>query len=217
MANNNLFSGGNGAFGFSPFQQSMAMGGVGGLLGGLFGDSGAPYDAAMDQYQKYANQAQATQSPFLQAGQGAIPQFQDWLNQQKDPSGFINKLMGQYQESPYTKFLQQQSMRGGQNAASASGLMGSTPFAEQMQQNAGNIAQGGMNDWLKNVLGINTQYGAGQQSLMQGGQNSANALTNMYGQLGQNMGEAAYGKEAGGQNDMWNMLGGAASLAAMFL
>jgi hypothetical protein len=200
-----------------PRTMAQFGGGLGGLLGGLFGDSGAPYDAAMDQYQKYAKKAESYQNPFFNAGVGAIPDYQKWLQGMSNPSGFINGLMGQYQESPWAKYQQQQSMRAGTNAASASGLTGSTPFAQQMQQNAANISSQDMNQWLQNVLGINTQYGQGQQNLMTGGQNAANALTNMYGNLGQQMGEAAYGKKAGENQDFWNTIGGGLSLAAMFL
>jgi hypothetical protein len=202
---------------FWNFMSAGGAGAAGSLLGGLFGDSGAPYEDAMKQYQDWANKAQNVQNPYLQAGQGAIGDYQNWLKKQQDPSGFINNMMNQYQESPYAKFLQQQSIRGGQNAASASGLMGSTPFAQQLQQNAGNIASGDMNQWLQNVLGINTQYGQGQQNLMTGGQNAANALTGMYGDMGRQMGEAAYGKKAGQNQDWSNMIGGGLQLAAMFL
>lgn len=201
----------------SGFNPAMFAGGAGQLLGGLFGDSGKPYDKAMNQYQDWTSKGEAAQAPYMQAGQNAIPDFQNWLKTQQDPSGFINHLMGQYQQSPYAQYLQQQSQRAGQNAASASGLMGSTPFAEQLQQNSANISSQDMQSWLKNVLGINTQYGAGQESLMKGGQGAANSLTDLYNQTGQRMGEAAYGKEAGRQNDLWNTLGGAASIAAMFL
>lgn len=190
------------------FDANMFGSGLGGFLGGMFGNSDKPYDAAMDQYQEWANKGQNVQQPYLNAGQGAIGDYQDWLKGQKDPSGYINKMMGQYQESPYAHFLQQQSLRGGQNAASADGTMGSTPMNQQMQQNAGQIASGDMNQWLQHVLGINTQYGQGQQNLMQGGQQSANSLTNMYNNVGNEMGQAAYGKEAGKQQDKWNMIGG---------
>lgn len=199
------------------FDSSMFGSGLGGVLGGLFGDSGKPYDKAMEQYQEWANKSQGTQQPFLDAGTGAIGDYQKWLQGQQDPSAFMNNLMGQYQQSPYNSYLQQQSQAAGQNAASASGLMGSTPFMQQQQQNAGNIAQQGMDSWLQNVLGINTQYGQGQQNLMQGGQNAANSLTNMYNQMGQQMGEAAYGKEAGKKNDFWNTIGGGLSLIGSFL
>jgi len=188
-------------FGFDP---QMLGSSVGGLFGGLFGDSGAPYDAAMQQYQQWANKAEGTQQPYLQAGQGAIGDYQKWLRGQQNPGQFINGLMGQYQQSPYNNYLQQQAQNAGMNAASASGMMGSTPMMQQMQQNSANIGQQGINDWLQSVLGINTQYGQGQHNLMQGGQNAANSLTNMYNQMGQNMAEAAYGKE----QDFWNTLGG---------
>lgn len=199
------------------FDPQMFGSGLGGLFGGLFGDSGAPYSAAMDQYQKYANQAQQAQQPYQQAGQGAIGDYQKWLQGQQDPSKFINNLMGQYQSSPYSQYLQQQNLNAGQNAASASGLMGSTPMMQQMQQNAGNIASQDMNQWLQNVLGINTQYGQGEQNLMTGGQNAANSLTNMYNQLGQQMGQGAYGQKAGEKQDFWNTIGGGLGILGSFL
>lgn len=199
------------------FDSDMFGSGLGGILGGLFGNSGKPYDKAMEQYQQYANQAQGTQQPFLNAGQGAIPDYQKWLQGQQDPSKFINNLMGDYQQSPYNTYLQQQSQNAGQNAASASGLMGSTPFLQAQQQNAANIGQQGMNDWLQQVLGINTQYGQGQQNLMSGGQNAANSLTGMYNNMGQQMGQAAYGKEAGKKQDFWNTIGGGLGILGSFL
>ena len=199
------------------FDSSMFGSGLGGLLGGMFGDSGKPYDKAMEQYNKFMQMGQGAQQPYLDAGKGAIGDYQKWLQGQQDPSKFINNLMGQYQQSPYTSYLQQQAQNAGVNAGSANGTMGSTALMQQMQQNAGNIAQQGMDSWLQNVLGINTQYGQGQNNLMQTGQNSANSLMNMYNQMGQQMGDAAYGKEAGKKSDFWNTLGGIGGIIGSFL
>jgi hypothetical protein len=199
------------------FDTDMFGSGLGGFLGGIFGHSDKPYDAAMEQYQQYGDKAASGLNPYLNAGTGAIGSYQDWLKGMQDPSGFMNKLMGNYQESPYTRYLQQQSANAGLNAASASGLTGSTPFMQQQQQNAGNIAQQGMDSWLQNVLGVNTQYGQGQQNLMQGGQNAANSLANLYSHMGDQMGEAAYGKEAGKKQDFWNTIGGGLSMLGSFL
>ncbi len=199
------------------FDSNMFGSSLGGLFGGLFGDSGAPYDKAMEQYARYGQMAQGTQQPYLNAGTSAIPAYQQWLQSQQDPSKFVNNLQNQYQQSPYNLYLQQQAQRAGENAASASGMLGSTPFVQQQQQNASNIASSGLNDWLQNVLGINTQYGQGQHNLMQGGQNSANSLSQLYNNLGQQMGEASYGKEAGRKHDFWNTLGGGLGLIGSFL
>ncbi len=198
-------------------QMGQGMSGLAGILGGLFGDSGAPYQAAMDQYQQYGNRAQGAQNPFLQAGTGAIGNYQNWLQNQQNPSQFLNNLMGQYQESPWAKYQQQQALRTANNMGSATGLTGSTPLQLQAQQNASNISSQDMNNWLQNVLGINTQYGQGQQNLIGGGQGAANALTSLYSDMGKNLGEAAYGQEAGKQNDMWNLIGGGLQLGSMFL
>lgn len=162
---------------------------VGSITGGFFGKD--PYKSAEKQYKKYSNKAAGYQNPFFNAGTGAIPEFQNYLNNMKDPSEFINKIMGGYSESPHAKFLQDQNIRSANNAASASGLSGSTPMTQFIQENANDIASGDMEKWLQNVLGINNQYGSGLERLVGMGQGAANNLSGIYGDLGGRMGEAA--------------------------
>lgn len=203
------------------------MGGMGSweqMLGGLFGNSGGPYGSGMNEYQKWAQQGIGAQQPFYNAGVSGMGNYQRWLNGMQDPSKFINNLMGQYQASPYSQYLQQQAIRSGQNAASMGGNsatgeggagMGSTPFAQQLQQNAGNISSGDMNQWLQNVLGVNTQYGQGEQNLMGVGQGAANQMSNMYGNMANAMGGGAYNQAQAGQNDMWNSIMGGAGILGL--
>jgi|SRR5579863_188442 len=189
--------------------------GLGQFLGGLFGNSGDPYKQAGNQYQNYLNQGIGAQNPFYQAGTGAIPGYQNWVNSMQDPSGFINKMMGQYQESPWAKYEQQQASRAGTNAASASGLAGSTPFAQQMAQTSAGISSQDMQNWLGNVLGTNAQYGQGLGNEVGWGQGAANQMSNMYGNAAPWMGGAAFGQSAGNQIDWGNMLGGALGMFGM--
>lgn len=182
--------------------------GLGRFAGGIFGGSDKPYQDAMDEYRKWAERGAGAQTPFWEAGKNAIPGYNKWLEGMSDPSGFINNLLGKYQESPYAKYLQQQSVRAGQNAASAGGLLGSTPFAQQLQQNATNISNQDLQSWLGNVLGINTQYGQGLSNEIGWGQGAANQLTNMYNDVGGRMGEGAFGRRAGRNQDFWNAFGG---------
>src|SRR5579863_6300321 len=90
-------------YGFDPH---MFGHGLGGLLGGLFGDSGAPYERAMDEYRRYGNMAREVNQPYLNAGSQALGHFQDWLGRQKNPDEFVNSLMSNYQQSPYNNYLQ---------------------------------------------------------------------------------------------------------------
>lgn len=184
---------------------------IGSIFGGL--TSKDPYKDAMKQYQKYANQAAGYQNPFYNAGKGAIGDYQNYLKGMSDPSEFINNLMGGYSESPYAKHMQDQSMRAAQNMGSASGLSGSTPLTQFAQENAGNIASGDMNQWLQNVLGINNQYGGGLEKLMGIGQNSANSLSNIFGNLGNNMGGAAAGSTNFNNKKMSDIFSGLFGLA----
>lgn len=182
------------------------------FLQGFFGNSGRPYEKAGEEYQKYFNQAPTAQQPYQQAGQNAIPQFQQWLQGQKDPAGFINKLMGQYQQSPWAKFQTEQANRYNTNDASAKGLIGSTPYQQAGEQFAHDISSQDMQSWLQNVLGINTQYGQGQHQLMEGGQHASDILSQLFQNEAQTMGQSKYGEEAGKQSDQNSIWSGITKL-----
>lgn len=194
------------------------MGGFAQFIGGLTGNSGAPYEEANDAYQGYANKAANAQNPFYNAGVSALDPYNSMLGQMSHPSDFINNLMGQYQESPWVKYSQQQGMRAAKNIGSAYGLTGSTPLQMQAQQNAQGISSQDMQNWLGHALGVNNQALSGYGNLVNGGQNSANALSDIYNKQGQFAGESAYGRSAGQNQDWSNMIGGLGQLGmAMFL
>lgn len=169
-------------------------GSLAGIAGGAFGNSGEPYERAEKELGDFYNRARNVQNPFLQMGTGAIPQYQDWLKGQQNPSDFINNLMGKYQQSPWAKYQTDQAMRAAQNMGSASGLSGSTPLLQFAQQQAAGISSEDMQKWLQNVLGINTQYGQGLQTELTGGQNAANALTDINKTFGEDIAKMQYGK-----------------------
>ncbi len=177
--------------------------GAGGLLGLFSGGnkSGDAYKHAWKKYEPFLNKATDAQNPFYNAGVDATGKYQDWLQGQKDPSGFINHLMSQYGESPWAKFQQQQGERTANNLGSATGLTGSTPLTQFAQQNAHDISGQDMNQWLQHVLGINTQYGNGEADLMHGGEHSADMLSQLYSNAGEYAAGTAYGEKSGKQSD----------------
>lgn len=187
-------------------KQGISAGG-GQFLQGWLGNSDRPYNKAGDVYEQHSKEAQRFQNPFYEAGQRGMGNYEEWLQGQKDPSGFVNKLMNNYQESPYATFQKTQGQNAANNAASASGLTGSTPFAQASADYAQNITSQDQNKWLEHVLGVNTQYGQGNMNLMQGGQNAANMLSQLQEHLGNYRGDTTYGAEMGknkDRGDMWS-------------
>jgi hypothetical protein len=77
-----------------------------------------------------------------------------------------------------------------------------------MQQNSANIAQGGMNDWLQNVLGVNTQYGGGLEHLMAGGQHSADEMDELISKFGPELAQMLAGQSEGENFDKMSGIGG---------
>lgn len=193
---------------------SAASGGLSSIFSGLFGNND-PYKDAMKQYQNYANQAAGYQNPFYNAGNAAIPQYQNYLQKMSDPSQFINNLMGGYQESPHSQYLQDQAMKSAMNASSASGLSGSSAMNQAISQNAADISSQDMNQWLQNVLGINSQYGQGLGSMMGMGQNAGNQLSNIYTGLGNEMAQGSYGSSMAKNQQMGDLFGGLGNLAML--
>lgn len=187
---------------------SSGFGGLFPLIGDFLSRPGQPYGDASKELSRYFPQQQGYLNPFLQAGQGAIPNFQNWLKTMQNPSGFINNLMGGYQESPFAHFQQDQAMRSAQNMGSASGLTGSTPLTQFAQQNARDISSQDMNQWLQNVLGVNSQYGAGQMGLMGQGMQAGNAMSQMLGDYARNQAMLRYGQGAANQGRWGNIIGG---------
>lgn len=165
------------------------------------------FEQAGQQFKQYADLSREYQKPFYEAGKNAIPQYQNYLNKMSDPSKFINDLMKGYSTSPQEQYTQDQAMRASTNMASATGLTGSTPFQLQAQENAGNIANEYQEQWLKDLLGINSQYGSGLSNLMSQGQGSANSISSILNSLGTNMGEMAYSGGMAKQQQMSQLLG----------
>jgi hypothetical protein len=187
---------------------------LGSTIGGLFGNGGDPYKDAMKQYTKYSNKAAGYQNPFYESGKNSIPQYEQWLQGMSNPSEFINNLMGGYSESPFAKYQQEQSMRAAQNMGSANGLSGSTPLMLQAQENSQNISSKDQNQWLQNVLGANTEYGQGLNTNINRGQGAANNLSNIFSNLGNEMGGAAYGKGIANQSQFSDLISGLLGLTA---
>lgn len=199
-------------FNFKDFMKGGGLGPVGDIFGGLFGDSGAGYNEAAKHMEEYMRKAMENYQPFLGAGQAAIPEYQDWMKQYKDPGKFLEDTFKNYQMSPGARTSLGEAQRAAGNAASASGLSGSTAHMREAGNIANQISTKDMQQYLNNILGIGGQYGHGLNTLMQGGLGAAGGMGNLYQNMGNQISDWRGSGAASGQNDMNKLFAGAISL-----
>lgn len=179
---------------FAPFIPA-AIGAGAGLASKLFG-GGDDSRKAAEQEQRELEQAeqqirQATGqglgllSPFQQAGVGAIGGLQGMLGQ--DPTDIVNKILGQFQQSPAEKFQSQQAQQAMQNQLASAGLSGSGEAIQRSGGLAQQLAGQGQQQFLQNVLGQRQQQMGGLESLFGGGLSAAQSGAGLLGQEGQSL------------------------------
>lgn len=178
---------------------------------------GKGYDDAMQQYQQYFNQGMGYQQPFQQAGQQSIPQLQQMLGALGDPAKLESEWSQGYEKSPYAQSLMRQSAESGMDAAAAQGLSGSSAAVGGIQQQASDIMSRDRQQYLNDLM---QKYLGGVQGL-QGMFNTGAGVAGQMGQqsmnMGQNMGQAAYGKQQAGANMFGGILSGVGELGMNYL
>lgn len=182
------------------------------MLSKLFGGGGkSPKDAA----NKYLNQipevAHQGFDPYVNAGLDASNQtksaYEELLN---DPTGFINKIMENYQPSEGYNFQKGLLTKDLSNTAAAGGVAG-TPLDQlnQGQQIQGLLSQD-MQQFLSNILNVHTQGLNGEEGIASRGFDATKNLTDTLGNnLTQQGGLAFQDQQQKNQNksDLWSMFG----------
>lgn len=208
-----------------PFSGILAagIGGVGSILGGLFGASGAEKAAQIQaqeadkalqfQEQQYATQ-QANQAPFVAAGQKSIQQISDAIaNGTFGPgsiAAFQAPTLDQAQQTPGFQFTQEQGNRGIlAGAAAGGGISGGTLKAlSQYNTNLANTTYGdvfnrALSTYQAQLAGqaqgfnqLAATAGIGQtatQGIGQTGTAAAGQIGNTLGSLGQSLASGVVG------------------------
>ncbi|HMG15373.1 MAG TPA: hypothetical protein VK590_08010, partial [Saprospiraceae bacterium] len=89
------------------------------------------------------------------------------------------------------------------------GGTGSTPLTQFEMQNAHDLSQKDMGDWLSKVLGVNTEYGRGEHDLISGGQNAANSIGDLLKSFGTDITKMNFGRDSErneNRNNIWSGL-----------
>ena len=217
-----------GTMGVSPYDSGMGSGqglgltpemglggAIGGLLGSMFGGGDAPDPG---QYLKdLPGQISPYMKPYMQAGQQALgPLGSEYQQLMSHPGEMMNKLGGQFHESPGFNFAMNQAMQGAGHQAAAGGMAGSPEAQQQAQRVATGLGQQDYYNWLNQARGMMGQGLGGMQQMagmgMQGATNMANVIASQLMAQAQEAQEqqAQQAQQSGGMGGLLGSLAGAA-------
>ncbi|OGO93508.1 MAG: hypothetical protein A3F10_05650 [Coxiella sp. RIFCSPHIGHO2_12_FULL_42_15] len=172
--------------------------------------------------QNYWNQANQTMAPYLQAGNQGVNQFQNYLTEFGKNLQSGDWMKG-YQESPFAKFQTQEALHAGNQAAAASGMLGSSGHQENSMKLAQNIASGDMQNYFNQLLAQQGLYQQGLSNLTNMGYGAANQLGNWAMNTGNGIandysasGVARANQDMARANGMNAFLGGVGGLIGSF-
>jgi hypothetical protein len=188
------------------------------MFGDYMGNKKKGYDAARKELRRYWEEAKGYEKPFMQNGLDQYGRLNDAENKLLNPYDLENQWAGGYEESPYAKYLQEENMGQGLDAASSMGLMGSSGALSNIQQGAGRITSEDRKQFMQDLM---QKYLAGiglGKSFYDTGANAANALTQDAMQMGGNQAGLKYGS-ANANGEMWNKMMGTLSggIANMYM
>lgn len=168
-----------------------------------FAHPGRAYKEAQDEMQKYYDQSMAMQQPYNQYGMQAYGPLSGAMSNLLDPTKLQSGWAGSYEMSPYAQQLQQEATGQGMDAASAMGLLGSSPAIRAIQQGASNIMSADRQQYLNDLM---QKYLAGA-GLAQGLYNTGASTAANMGQQTMQMGDTMAGLKAGQRQAGAGMIG----------
>ena len=175
---------------------------------------GRGYKAGQKELEKYYNQAQGFQQPYIQQGQEAYGGLSEAMKNLLNPQALQDKWASGYQESQAAKNAEQMAQERGLNAASSMGLMGSSPALSAIQGGTSRIASDDRQQYLNDLM---QKYlsGAGlAQGIYGTGAGAAGQASGQAMNMGQNAAGLQYGQHSAGGNMLNNLIGMGAGIAS---
>jgi hypothetical protein len=179
---------------------------------GLFGSNQMnPADVAMPYFKNIEQMQRGQFNPYAPEGmqdQGGLGQ--QYYGMGTDPTGHLNDLMGQYQESPGFRRQMEEAMKMARYGAAGSGMGGTESALMDQGALAGALQSQDMQQWLQNVMGVQNQG-------MQGQERQMGDLWNNMGTQG-TLGFQGQQQKNSDRNSLWKAgLQGIGSLGGAFL
>jgi hypothetical protein len=201
--------------------QYMGAGGaIGAGLAGIFGNQGNPTSAGMGYLNQIPGMLGNNFNPYIQAGQGALPNLQQQYGQLMN-GNFINNMGRNFQQSPGYGFQVNQALGAANRAAAAGGTLGTPAEQQSIAGVTTGLANQDYYNWLNHAMsaygmGLQGEQGLAQMGLGAAGQMSQDDMDAMMSQA--QLGYTGQQNQNQQQGMNWGaLLGGGAALAAHFL
>lgn len=165
------------------------------------------YKDAQEQMNKFYDQAQNYQQPYIQHGEQAYNQLSGGMNALMDPQALQDKWASGYKESDAARQMEGMAQQHGLDAASSMGLFGSTPALQAIQAGTSGIVAQDRQKYLDDLM-QKYMHGTNIAGNIYGtGANASNAASQNAMNMGNKSSELAYGQGSAQGNLMGNLIG----------
>lgn len=151
-------------------------------------------------------------NPYIQRGAASGQLLgQEYGAMNRDPTGFMNRVMQQYQPSQELNFQRQQALDAASNDAAAQGRRGGTMDLRNQANIYNSLTSSHMQNWMNNVMGAQNRGLAGQENFRNIGYQASRGLggdlANVAGTMAQNAAQAKANDAANRNGALGNVLG----------
>ena len=175
-------------------------------LSDFFSGGKNPADSAMPYLNQIPGMEHKAYDPYIQRGNEASNTINPEFNQMgTDPAAFLEKLMKGYAPSRGYQLQRDEALKAAGNSAAAGGMRGSSNDISNEARISDMLQGKDMQDWIQNVLGIQTHGAEGLSHTADTGFNATGALTgDLSNVLGTQAGLAFQGQanQNQGRNDL---------------
>lgn len=148
------------------------------FLSNLFSGGKNPAESAMPYLNQIPGMEKQYYEPYIQHGNEAYGNLNPALTEQTThPAEFLENLLQKYQPSRAYQLARDETQRAAGNSAAAAGMRGSINDITNQTRLTDSLLGEDMQQWLQNVLGLQTRGEAGLQNTFNTGFNATQGLT----------------------------------------
>lgn len=179
-------------------------------------------DAASGYLNQIPGELHGIMDPYINRGNDQYGNLNSMYGSMaSDPSGYLNKMLSQYQQSKGYQLQRDEATRAAGNSAAAGGQRGSLADITNQSRLTDSLMGNDMQQWLQNAMGIQNEGLAGQQHFYDQGYESstglAGDLSNLLGSQASNAFAGRNQENAGIQGLFSALLGAGGATAGQFL